>query len=197
MSYLKKAIYTIIPKESYRVIRSCSGCGTKSVYRNTGRFRVNANGNKLDVWLIYQCERCKHTYNLSIFERRNPESIPPEDYQGFLENSPTLSHKYGTDRSFFSRNQAEINLKEIAYLFLDNATRSESSGLSIFPKAGSLIELQNPFDLKIRTDRIIADFLQITRSEEKKLIKNRTIEVTVFPQEKKIQIEILSSLQIL
>ena len=70
MSYLKKIEYEIVPKECFKVTRNCSGCGTKTRYINTKRFRVNANGNKLDVWLIYQCEKCKHTFNLAIYERQ-------------------------------------------------------------------------------------------------------------------------------
>ncbi|WP_322169633.1 DUF1062 domain-containing protein [Acutalibacter caecimuris] len=26
-----------------------------------GKFRVNANGRRLDVWLIYRCEKCGHS----------------------------------------------------------------------------------------------------------------------------------------
>ena len=75
MSYLKKIEYEIIPKESFMVIRNCSGCGRKSYFKNTKRFRVNANGNKLDVWLIYQCEKCRHTLNLTIYERQKASSV--------------------------------------------------------------------------------------------------------------------------
>ncbi|HAH17569.1 MAG TPA: hypothetical protein DCL29_00905 [Eubacterium sp.] len=28
---------------------------------NSKRFRVNANGNSVDVWLIYRCKKCKHS----------------------------------------------------------------------------------------------------------------------------------------
>ncbi len=69
MSYLRKYEYIIIPDESYTIIRHCPNCGIKSSYINSTNFRVNANGNRIDVWLIYQCKKCKHTYNLSIIER--------------------------------------------------------------------------------------------------------------------------------
>lgn len=83
MSYCKK-IYKIPPKTSYKIIRNCAGCGEKSDYINTERFRVNANGNKIDVWLIYQCEKCKYTYNLTVYERINPKLIK-EKYEKFPE----------------------------------------------------------------------------------------------------------------
>ena len=57
----------------------------KMHYRNTNKFRINANGNKLDVWLIYHCTECKHTLNIAIYERKKVSSIPKEEYQCFLE----------------------------------------------------------------------------------------------------------------
>ena len=50
-------------------------------------FRASINGNQLDVWLIYQCAKCKHTYNLSIYERVKPTELEQQEYQLFLENN--------------------------------------------------------------------------------------------------------------
>ena len=86
MSYSKKIEYEIVPEESFSVIRNCSGCGKKTSFKNTKKFRVNANGNILDIWLIYQCVECKHTLNLAIYERKKASSITKEEYQCFLDN---------------------------------------------------------------------------------------------------------------
>jgi len=74
MSYLKKIEYEIVLKDSFRIIRNCPKCGRKTYFQNTKKFRINANGNKLDIWLIYQCEECNHTLNLSIYERQKVNS---------------------------------------------------------------------------------------------------------------------------
>lgn len=37
--------------------------------------------------------------------------------------------------------------------------------------------LNNPYGLKLRTDRLVADILQISRNKVKKMIKDGTIEV--------------------
>ena len=94
MSYLRKIEYKIVPDKSFSVIHNCPGCKVKTRYINTNHFRVNANGNKLDVWLIYQCEKCKHTLNLSIFERQSAGKIPQELYQKFLSNDEELANEY-------------------------------------------------------------------------------------------------------
>ncbi len=75
---------------------------------NTGRFRVNANGNKVDIWLIYQCARCKHSLNLTVYERRKPNRIPQEEYRRFLENDEDLALQYGNDKAFLKRNRVEF-----------------------------------------------------------------------------------------
>ena len=101
MCYGKKYEYNIEPLESYKVIRNCSGCGGKSLYKNTNNFRVNANGNKIDIWLIYQCEECKHTFNLTVYERVKPSEIEIDLYDKFLKNDLSLSKKYGLDKTLF------------------------------------------------------------------------------------------------
>lgn len=95
-------------RTSYEVIRKCAKCGKKEHFINTGCFRVNANGNKVDVWLIYQCAKCKHSLNLTIYERRKPSRIPQDEYERFMANDEELALQYGLDKEFFARNKAEI-----------------------------------------------------------------------------------------
>ena len=68
---------------------------------STRRFRVNANKNKLDVWLIYQCKKCKHTLNIPIYERVSPQKIPKKLYEGFLANDEELALRYAADSALF------------------------------------------------------------------------------------------------
>lgn len=88
MSYLRKIEYEIVLKDSFWVIRSCPKCGRKTHYRNTNKFRINANGNKLDVWLIYHCTECKHTLNIAIYERKKVSSIPKKNINVFWKKYP-------------------------------------------------------------------------------------------------------------
>lgn len=172
MSYFKKIEYEIILKDSFRVIRSCPKCGGKTHFKNTGKFRVNANGNKLDVWLIYQCEQCKHTLNLTIYERKKVSSVSKEEYQCFLNNDQQLAEMYGTNMQLFRKNQAEIDFDSVSYDFEKRREAIEGSDAMESSAAGELpvITINNPYQLKIRPEKQIAELLKLSRSQVKDFI---------------------------
>ena len=99
---MKTAINTV------KVFHRCGGCGKKQEFHNSGKFRVNANGNSVDVWLIYRCKKCKHSWNLTIYERTNPKKIPKELYELFLDNDEDTAYLYGNNIEFLKRNNAEL-----------------------------------------------------------------------------------------
>lgn len=158
MCYQYKKI-KVVPKRSYEVVRNCSKCGCKMNYVNTGRFRVNANGRKIDVWLIYQCEKCKHTLNLSIYERVNPEMIPEEEYLKFLGNDEDLALEYGTNYHLFARNKAQICDDKIEYII-----KKETISIKE-PLESDILCIENLLAKKIRTDKFVSELLGLSRSK--------------------------------
>ncbi len=92
-----------------RVFHRCGGCGKKREFINSGKFRVNANGGKVDVWLIYRCRKCKHSWNLVVYERIRPAKIPADLLEKFFENDEETAVRYGNDRAFLKQNHAELN----------------------------------------------------------------------------------------
>ena len=179
MSYLKKIEYEIVPKESFSVIRGCSGCGKKTHFTNTKKFRVNANENKLDVWLIYQCEKCRHTLNLAIYERQKPSSIPKEEYQSFLSNDEQLAEAYGKNIQLFKKNKAEVDYEMLDYDYVIQA----GSDFSVYAATVGdgdervMLTIHNPYGLKIRPEKQIAEVLGLSRSQIQKRIQEGTIEL--------------------
>lgn len=169
MSYQKTYEYEITPEESYSIIRNCSICGGKSVFVNTNNFRVNANGNRIDVWLIYQCSKCKHTYNLTIYERLKVDQFSSDHLRSLMNNEKELAMKYGTDKSFFVKNKAEIDWSSVKYHIVNTKTLSLSVDESILFHSGDIIQICNPCGLKVRNDKIFADLFHITRSAAKHL----------------------------
>ena len=180
MSYLRKIEYKIIPDESFIIIRNCSGCGCKTSFHNTNCFRVNANGRKIDVWLVYQCTKCKHTCNLTIYERLNPESISKQEYEMFLNNDPVLALRYGTDRQLFSANKMEVSWADLHYSIERDAENPDSERAAF--QKDDLIVIRNIHALKVRTEKIVAEVLNVTRANLKMLCNSGAV---VFTEDKR------------
>lgn len=173
MSYLKKIEYKIILKDSFWVIKSCPKCSRKTHFTNTKKFRINANGNKLDIWLIYQCAECKHTLNLAIYERQKVSSIPKKEYQRFLENNEQLAEMYGKDIKLFLKNKADIDFSKLDYdiIKLHETIESSEFGEQIW------VTINNPYKLKIRPEKQIALALGLSRSQMKSLLEKGEIKL--------------------
>lgn len=187
MSYCE-TIYRIIPRHSYRILRKCAGCGVKMPYESTDCFRVNANGRLLDVWLIYQCPKCRHTYNLPIYERVKPESLDAEEYQKFLKNDAELAMEYGMSKSILGKGKAEIDYEHMEYDILKVEAAGDDLSESCMDEkqsggdpqtavqtpqkfASNQIRIENPYEIKIRLERVLAEITGISRSRIRKEMK--------------------------
>ena len=175
MSYLRKIEYEIVLKDSFLIIRNCPKCGRKSHYINTKKFRVNANGNKLDIWLIYQCAECKHTLNLAIYERKKASSITKEEYQCFLYNDEQLAERYGKDMQLFRTNKADIDFDRLHYGVIKLHETKEISGFG----EQIIITVKNPNQMKIRSEKQIAMVLGLSRNQVKSLLEKGEIELVM------------------
>lgn len=156
--------YEIIPESTYGIIRNCGKCGCKRIYRSTEKFRVNANGNHLDVWLIYQCEKCKHTYNLPIYERVNKGVLDPKQYALFLCNDKALAFQIGNDRQLLERNHCVIDLENVAY-----SLKQVGEGVD------DKLIITNPYGMKVRIEKLLSQLFKVSRSQLKKMIESEKV----------------------
>ena len=167
MDYLNTIEYRIKPTQALKIIRNCSGCGRKAFFVSTGQFRVNANGNLVDIWLVYQCEKCRHTYNLTVCERTKAKKIAKEQYLAFLRNDEELALKCGTNLDLLKRNKAETDINRLEYQYEKVKTEAKDGC--------SRIIIQNPYRLKVRIDRLLPELIGISRSQMKKMVQEGKI----------------------
>ena len=180
MSYHNKIELKIELVSSPKIIKNCSKCGGKSHFSNTGNFRVNANGNCIDVWLIYACCQCKTTYNMTLFERISPNEIRRDHYEKFLLNDKNLAMSYGCNNQILKRNKAEVDWKNMTYRIsekvLENQEYQEYQEELFEPtnikdrRALIVYKISCKYPLKIRIDRLFAECLHISRTKVKHLI---------------------------
>ncbi|TIW96850.1 MAG: hypothetical protein E5V57_26540, partial [Mesorhizobium sp.] len=53
MSSILRIRWVIAPKTAPRPLINCNRCNGLKAYHSSGKFRVNANGKRIDAWLIY------------------------------------------------------------------------------------------------------------------------------------------------
>ena len=80
--------WTVVPKFAPQPWIVCSGCGSLRAFQSSNKIRLNANGRKLDAWLIYKCTVCDKTWNRPIFERRNVRDIDSVVLDALQSNDP-------------------------------------------------------------------------------------------------------------
>lgn len=169
MSYLRKIKWEIILENKPKVIRNCPKCGEKTYFLNTQKFRVNANKKLVDIWLIYQCSKCKSTWNMTLYERINPESIDHEMLEKFLANDKELANIYGFDIGIHNRNKAELILDSMDYHIdveaLEYSKTEHQQEIIIVCK--QLIQL--------RVDKLLSQQLNVSRSRVKALCQKGLI----------------------
>lgn len=173
MSYFKNISWEIIPVSIPMIKRNCPKCGNNSNYKNSGKFRVNANKKNLDIWLIYQCEKCKSTWNMTIYERINPKDIDPIQYELFLSNDLELAKKFGFDRAIHNRNKVELDLENVGYEILGEDIDILES--DFYEDNKIIIDIECKYSIGLRVDKVLSKKLGISRTKVKKLYKNSII----------------------
>ena len=61
--------WRILAPDPPLAVRRCRRCDRARPFRSSGRFRVNANGRRLDIWLVYRCTACEASWNRPVHER--------------------------------------------------------------------------------------------------------------------------------
>ena len=89
----------------------CADCRSESATTGEGRFRVNANGKLLDVWLLVRCVSCDRTSKLTVHERAPVRSFDPAELHGYRANDPELVASRLLDPLLARRNRFTLDWK--------------------------------------------------------------------------------------
>jgi hypothetical protein len=173
MNYCKNVKWEIIALTTPMVKRNCPKCGNNASFKNSQKFRVNANKNKLDIWLIYQCQKCKSTWNMAIYERINPTDIDPTQYKLFLNNDVELSKKYGFDIAIHNKNKVKLEFEGVEYEIVGEDINMLQSNFDERNKIA--IDITCEYSLGLRVDKVLSKKLGISREKIKKLYENPSI----------------------
>lgn len=149
--------WTIVPRFPPQPWIACNGCAGLRPFRCSGKIRLNANGRRLDAWLIYKCSTCDKTWNRSIFERRNVRDIHPEILEAMQSNDPGWIRTQAFDLAALRRKSQRID--EFADVDVHKALLSAAESWTMLE-----IRLVVPLPASMRLDRLLAAELGLSRS---------------------------------
>jgi hypothetical protein len=116
---------------------------------------VNANGKRIDAWLIYKCTSCDNTWNRLVLERRHVSTIDPQLLSSLQANDPDLSRRLA-----FEKVGRKLNVEH----FDDATVRKEVVSASVRPPRRLEIVCVVPEMTGLRVDRLLSTELRLSRS---------------------------------
>ena len=157
MSSILRVQWTIVPSTPPQPWLACSRCRDVRPFRCSEKFRLNANGKRLDAWLIYRCGSCENTWNRPVLERRNRHDIDPLFLQALETNDPHWVRRYAFDIAGLRGKTERVE----EFRDTDIRKRLLSAGPKPFSKLEILLAVSVPINL--RTDRLLAGELGLPR----------------------------------
>jgi hypothetical protein len=171
MGSLLKVQWTVVPRVSPRPLLACSRCGGVTPFQSSGKMRLNANGKKLDAWLIYKCVCCGNTWNRPVFERRNVRDIDQATLDALHSNDPDFIRRLEFDVAppqWKAQHTNECEEIDVYKRILDNDDGSA---------AILAIELIVPWPTALRLDRFLAAELRLSRARLQALEKSAALKI--------------------
>lgn len=174
MSDVSHVQWTIIARTAPQPWLGCNRCGEARRFRSSDRIRVNANGKRVDAWLIYKCTSCGGTWNRPILERRPVRTIEPEFLVSLHASEPALTRRLAFDVAGLRRCAGRIEEFDDA-LVIEKVLSERTVSTR---RLEILCSVPEPVGLRV--DRLLARELRLPRSRIHGLAEAG--DLVVFPQ---------------
>ena len=159
--------WSLEPLESPKILKKCAKCGKIQNFINSNCFRINANENLQDIRLIYHCEKCNTTYNLSVLERTKISDIDPIILEKYKHNDSILARKISLDKSILKSNNIIADWNQIP-VHVNKSIISSSTNKDI-------LIIKNNFNLNIRIDKLLSNNSSLSRKKIIDLFQSKEI----------------------
>ncbi|MGY6019962.1 DUF1062 domain-containing protein [Streptomyces spinosirectus] len=103
MNTVRKAQWAVRQSALPTVVKPCLDC-TGTRHRPSGKFRVNASGKLLDVWLLLNCVVCDRTSKVPVHERVHVSSLEPARRVAYESNDPAMVGELAMSASLAAKN---------------------------------------------------------------------------------------------
>jgi hypothetical protein len=150
-------VWQVVALEPPRVLRRCSRCDETRPFVSSGRFRVNAQKRRLDVWLVYRCAVCEDRWNFTIVERATPQSIGAERLAAF--------HANDADAAFACAARAGVTL--------DDEVRYRVDREAVVSPSTIVLAVARP--CPVRLERLLATELAVSRTRVRRMVEDGSL----------------------
>lgn len=151
--------WTLTPAHPPRPLRHCATCGTTKPFISSGKVRLNANGRKLDAWLIYRCADCETSWLRRLLDRCPVDRIPKAELEAMEQSATAWVHGHEFDLAALKKEAESLVPNEGMRVI-----RPVRPDLCALPVAMRLsLAVSSPTDLRL--DRFLCRELPISRSE--------------------------------
>ncbi|WP_259782826.1 DUF1062 domain-containing protein [Aestuariispira ectoiniformans] len=163
MSSILSVCWTISALHAPRPWLHCSHCGTQSPFQSSDKIRVNANGKRLDIWLIYRCVICGNSWNRPIMERTPIHAIDPAQLQRLMSNNRETARHLAFDLASLQRQVKKI--EEFSDMAINKTVLNASANAAVLEITCALQKAS------IRLDRLLATELNLPRNQVQAMTK--------------------------
>ncbi len=157
MSDVLRVQWTIISRTAPQPWLACSRCGEARRFRSSDRIRVNANGKRVDAWLIYKCTRCDDTWNCPVLERRPVQAIDPEFLMSLRASAADVVRRLAFDVEGLRRRADRVEQFDDALVI-----KRVLSGAATSARRLEIV-CAVPEPVGLRADRLLANELGLSR----------------------------------
>jgi hypothetical protein len=98
----RKALWVVTELGLPAIVRACVSCRSTR-HHPTGKFRVNASGKLLDVWMLIGCELCDRTSKIPVHERIHVQALDHDRLLMFENNNPVMVRQLTMDTALAGR----------------------------------------------------------------------------------------------
>ena len=164
----RKALWAVRESGLPTIVKPCVVCpGTR--HHPTGKFRVNANGKQLDVWLLLTCEKCDWTSKVPVHERVHVQSLAHAHRLGYEANAPAMVRELAMSASFAAQHGYRLDWAGTWAFETDQPFYSPDDPASL--KVLISFELPAP----IRVERLLMLGLRVSRGEVRRMVTDGRI----------------------
>ncbi|MEM1284312.1 MAG: DUF1062 domain-containing protein [Pseudomonadota bacterium] len=102
--------WTLTPSYAPIPWRHCPTCATTRPFQSSGKIRLNANGRRLDAWLIYRCLDCDQTWNRTLFERRPVQQLSAHELEALQQSCRSSVDAFEQDVTALRRQADRVEI---------------------------------------------------------------------------------------